>query len=134
MDDTICDFMGAYNEDRLKYPNIVYPQSQYGFFTNLEPLPGAIDAVNELRSKYDVYILTRPSHYNPLCYTEKRVWIEKYFGVDFCEKLILCGYKNLLKGDILIDDKLWPGFEGEQIQFGVGPFPNWTAVLHYFFF
>jgi len=41
---------------------------------------------------------------NPLSYTEKRVWIEKFFGIDFVEKLIICSNKGLVKGAFLIDD------------------------------
>ncbi len=36
---------------------------------------------------------------------EKRVWIEKYFGLEFTEKLIISANKGLLKGDLLIDDQ-----------------------------
>lgn len=132
MDDCICDFTGNYNHKLKLTPEIKYPQSQYGFFTDLKPIEAAIDAVNILRYKYDVYILTRPSFRNPLCYTEKRIWLEKYFGLPFCEKLILCGYKHLLKGDYLIDDHPWPLFEGEQILFGKEPFEDWVKVLNYF--
>jgi hypothetical protein len=40
---------------------IHYPQSIPGFFENLQPIPGAIDAVNVLRSseQFDVYVAAR---------------------------------------------------------------------------
>lgn len=132
MDDTICDFITRYNQKLKENPEIKYPQSQYGFFLDLDPISGAIEAVNYLREKYDVYILTRPSYRNPLCYTEKRVWIEKYFGIDFCEKLIICPNKGLLIGDYLIDDFIWENFRGKQIQYGVSPYENWEKVLKNF--
>jgi 5'-nucleotidase len=135
LDDTICDFSTAYTESKTKYPDVIYPQSQYGFFINLNPMEGAIEAVNKLRTKFDVYILTRPSYMNPLCYTEKRLWIEKHFDLSFCENLILCSKKHLLKGDYLIDDVSWPLFEGKQILFGStdnGNCPDWISVLNYF--
>ncbi|WP_051536832.1 5' nucleotidase, NT5C type [Shewanella marina] len=134
MDDVICDFQKAFNEATLKNPQIKYPQSQYGFFANLEPIKGAISAVSAINDcpKYDFYILTAPSPRNPLCYTEKRVWVEKYLGYDFVEKLIICSNKGLLKGDILIDDyisgKGQESFEGKIFQFGSAEFPNWDAV------
>lgn len=131
MDDTICHFAKRFYEMTLKEPGIKWPHSQYGFFTNLDPIEGAIEGVNKLRETNDVYILTRPSTLNPLCYTEKRIWIEKHFDLDFCENLILCCHKGLLKGDILIDDKPWPTFEGEQILFGGQQFQNWKQVLDY---
>jgi 5'-nucleotidase len=131
MDDTICHYSKAYAIARERLPQIQFPQSQYGFYTALEPMEGAIDSINVLRDQYDVYILTRPSYKNPLCYTEKRVWIEKYFGLEFCDKLIICPNKGLVKGDYLIDDFLWPEFDGEQIHFGTTAFPNWSTVYSY---
>ena len=103
------------------------------FFRNLKPLPGAIEAMNILQNsnKYELNILTRPSIHNPLCYTEKRVWIENHLGYDWCEKLIICPNKALLKGDYLVDDYLWEDFEGEQIQYGKGEFTSWSIVYDY---
>lgn len=131
LDDTICNFSTHFLNKLRENPLIKYPQSQYGFFTDLLPLEGAIDGVNKLREKYDVYILSRPSFRNPLCYTEKRVWVEKYFGLDFSEKLILCGFKHLMIGDYLIDDFICKDFKGDQIIFGSDKFKNWESVLNY---
>jgi len=133
MDDTLCKFMQRYQEMMQKNPSIRYPQSQYGFFTDLEPIDDAISSMHTLREVYDVWILTRPSYMNPLCYTEKRVWVEKHLGINFCKKLILCPDKSLLKGDYLIDDIKWPGFEGEQILFGSEKYRNWKAVIDYLY-
>jgi putative heme-binding domain-containing protein len=43
---------------------------------------GAIEGVKTLQTKYDVWILTRPSIKNTNCYTEKAEWIKKYLGED----------------------------------------------------
>lgn len=127
MDDTICDFSGAAKQALIDEPNILYPQSQYGFFTSLEPIKGAIVTLNMLALRYDVWILTRPSVLNPLCYTEKRVWVEKHLGLDWCHKLIMCPDKSLLRGDYLIDDVVWPGFVGKQYRFGPNHY-NWDDL------
>jgi 5'(3')-deoxyribonucleotidase len=113
---------------------IQYPQSQYRFFANLEPIEGAIQAVKDLidSNEYDPYVLSAPSTRNPLSYSEKREWIEVHFGYDFCERLILCPHKGLLKGDLLIDDNSEGRgqdlFEGELLQFGSSAYPNWATV------
>lgn len=131
MDDTICKYTEAYEQAILSNPLIQFPQSQYGFFANLKPVPYLIVSIQTLSEFYDVYILTRPSYKNPLCYLEKRVWIEKHFGLEFCNKLILCPNKALIKGDYLVDDKPWPDFEGTQILYGSKEFPNWaTTYMH----
>lgn len=132
MDDVLCDYVTERNKKLLENPDILYPQSQYGFFTNLEPIEGAIEGVNYLRTKFDVYILTRPSYKNPLCYTEKRIWIEKHFGLEFCKNLIIAYDKSLLRGDYLIDDVRWDDFEGKQLLFGSDEFKNWEKVKEYF--
>lgn len=132
MDGVLCDFAGAFKREHSD--KVKFPQSRWGFFTNLEPIPSSIYMVKELMKHFDVWILTRPSYMNPLCYTEKRIWIEKYFGLDFCQKIIICSDKSLVKGDYLIDDSLTDGqldFEGELIHFGTEDFKDWFVVYDY---
>ena len=134
MDDVLCDFKGAHSQALKENPHNKYPQSQYGFFTNLKAIDGGVETVKELihSDHYDPYILTAPSTRNPLCYTEKRVWVEKMFGYSFVSKLIICANKGLLKGDILIDDNIQgkgqENFEGEIIHFGSPYYPGWIEV------
>ena len=118
MDDTICDFTTPFKTGEYK---LKYPQSKVGFFLDLKPIEGAIEGINTLQSKYDVWILTRPSIKNIHCYTEKAAWIRKYLGEEMLNKMILCPDKSLVKGDYLIDDDNRHGqteFEGEHIHFG----------------
>ncbi len=135
MDDVICNFTKAYNHQIAINPVIQKPQAIYGFFLNLEPISSAIESVRALidNPDFDIYILTAPSTRNPLCYIEKRLWIEKYFGLEFCHNLIICGNKGLLKGEYLIDDNITgknqEEFEGELIHFGCKETPNWPTVL-----
>jgi len=131
MDDTICDFIGPFKNNQFK---IKYPQSKLGFFLDLEPLEYAIEAVNILCIKYDVWFLTRPSIKNTNCYTEKAEWIKRYFGENMLEKLIICPNKSLVKGDYLIDDDHrhgQPKFEGKWIQFGSKEYKDWKTILDY---
>ncbi len=134
MDDVICDFTSAYNCALQQNPSIGHPQSQYGFFANLIPKDGAVEAINALIQSQDFepYALTAPSTRNPFSYTEKRVWIEKYFGYYFVKRLIICANKSLLKGDYLIDDntsgKGQEAFKGKLLHFGCAQFPNWRSI------
>lgn len=131
MDNTLCDYRGRFREWQAKEPETSYPQAQYGFFSSLEPLPNAIESYQLLEQDFEVYILTAPSYRNPMCYTEKRVWVEQYLGLETTKNLIICQRKGLLKGDFLIDDHLYPEFEGEQLLFGNSQFPDWSAVMSY---
>ena len=118
-DDVLCDWLGAWRKALADNPAQGFPQAGMDFFRKLEPLPWAVTGIKTLAEEgHDVWILTRPAYMNPLCYTEKRLWVEDHLGLEWCERLILCPDKSLLKGDLLIDDTNWPGFEGKQIFFG----------------
>jgi 5'(3')-deoxyribonucleotidase len=138
MDDVLCDFQKAHKNAIQLNPKIQFPQSQYGFFRNLEPIPGGIETVNRLNAseKFSVYILTAPSIKNPLCYTEKRLWIEDHFGIEMVNWLIISPNKGLNKGEYLIDDnnqgKGQENFEGKLLHFGSKDFKGWSQILDYF--
>jgi 5'-nucleotidase len=134
LDGVLANFIKAARERILLKPVVKYPQSEFGFFFDLEPIEGGIDAVKKLSEKYDVYILSRPSPLNLNCYTEKAAWVRKYLGYDMQEKLILSCDKSLIKGDYLIDDDTNAKqelFEGEFIKFGGEKFKDWETVLKY---
>jgi len=134
MDGVLADFITPFLKEIEKNPKQPYPQSQYGFFLNLEPIKDSIESFKKLEEHFDMWILTRPSVQNPLCYTEKAVWIKEKLGTNIQYKTIMCSDKSLLKGDFLIDDTLEYGqteFEGELVHFGSGRFPNWKTVVDY---
>lgn len=135
MDDTLLAFSKAYNAAKTVNPEQMYPQSQYGFFANLELLPFADLAYKYFTKwrRHEVYFLTAPSVYNPFCYTEKRVSIEKHFGFEACKNLIFACDKSMIRGDVLIDDRADSNkqneFEGDFFLFGSEEFPNWGELL-----
>ncbi len=134
MDGVLCDFYGAAKKALITNPTQKYPQSEYGFFLNLKPIKGAIESVNELRNFYDVYILTKPSSKNLLCYTEKAAWILNHFDYELQQKIIIIEDKSMVKGDYLVDDQINANqelFEGKLIRFGQPSFENWSKVKKY---
>jgi len=105
-----------------------------GFYRDLPPIPGACAAFNRIAKKYEVYILTAPSWENPSCYTDKRLWVEKYLGNAAYKRLIITNDKSLFTGKALIDDRTKYGvtkFKGEHIHFNTKKFPDWNSVLDY---
>lgn len=103
-------------------------------FHNLEPIEGAIEAVQLLASKYEIYFLSTPMWNVPDSFTGKRLWIRDHFGPWANKRLILTHRKDLNIGDYLIDDRLKNGageFTGEHIHFGTPQFPDWKSVLQY---
>jgi 5'-nucleotidase len=138
MDNVLCDYKKAYNEVKGRDPEIKYPQSEYGFFLNLEPIHLSLLTFTYLSKFFDVWILSSPSVMNPMSYTEKRVWVENHLGIEAAKKLILSPNKSLLIGDYLIDDydnhptSLQQEFKGKLIHFGSKEFPDWFTVYNYF--
>jgi 5'(3')-deoxyribonucleotidase len=137
MDDTICNYSALYQHDLQFYPECQYPQSREGFFLELEPIANAINSVKHLQSLgHKIYFLTAPSYKNAHCYSEKRLWIEKFFGLEICKNLIIAENKSLVIGDYLIDDHTegrgQNNFIGKLIHFGSEQFPNWIEITNFF--
>jgi 5'-nucleotidase len=138
MDDTLCDYKAQYKAYQKDYPDIEFPQSINGFFETMVPKDNALEVAQRLfeNQLYQVYILTAPSLYNPICYTEKRIWVEKHLGFKWVERLIISFNKGLLKGDYLVDDYVsgrgQENFEGKVIHFGSEQFRDWQNVSNFF--
>lgn len=137
MDDVLCNYTQGFIDARDLNPAIDFPQQIPGFFQSLKPIEYALESMELLRFNKDLelYILTAPSTRNPHSYTEKRLWVEEYFGYEFTKNLIMSSNKGLLKGDLLIDDhdcgRGQEDFEGEFILFGSSRFPGWPSIINY---
>jgi 5'(3')-deoxyribonucleotidase len=123
-------------EERYK----THPDHIHGIFRNPKPIDGAIAAINKLIDKYEVYIATAAPWGNPDAASDKRYWIEQYFGNLFHKKMIVTHKKNMIIADYLIDDSLDNGafeFKGELLRFGVdyktgeiNEYPTWNDILN----
>ncbi|MBR5456481.1 MAG: hypothetical protein IKU76_05985 [Bacteroidaceae bacterium] len=105
-----------------------------GLFALMEPMPGAIEAVQLLAKHYDVYILSTSPWGNTTAASDKIEWVKKHMNGVFHKRVILTHHKELLMGDFLIDDRGKNGtseFQGEWIHFGSERFPDWDAVLEH---
>lgn len=138
MDGVLADFESAV-EAHPERDNPIYkehPDKIPHIFRDLPAITGAIAAVNQLLESplYEVYILSTAPWNNPSAWSDKRLWIEEHFGEIISRRLILTHRKDLVKGDILIDDRSNNGakdFEGQWIRFGTDPFRNWDDILLY---
>lgn len=138
LDGVIADFDKARWEHPLcnQTPFKGRPDRIPNIYRDLEPIEGALDAVNQLLDNelLDIYILSTAPWDNPDAWTHKRLWVEKYFGKKIRKRLILCHHKHLLIGDYLIDDRRFNGaseFTGQWIHFGSEEYPNWKVVLEF---
>lgn len=109
-----------------------------GIFSLMDPMPGAIEAMQELNKFFDLYILSTAPWLNPSAWRDKLEWVQRYFGKRkdsiFYKRLIISHHMDLNQGDFLIDDREKNGakdFNGELIQFGTPKFPDWPYVVKY---
>lgn len=145
MDGVIADFKKAiidskiisekeFNNQSIASENIVenYCMHNPKIFETLEPIKGAINSINTLFNYYDIYFCSTPMYAVPESYKSKRIWLEKHFGEKAKKRLILTHRKDLIKGDILIDDRKVNGvenFEGVFLHYGSNKFLNWKMIL-----
>ena len=136
MDNVLADFKSGLDkiDEQTKQKYEGHLDDIPGIFGLMNPMEGAIEAVNKLAEKYDVFILSTAPWENPSAWADKVKWVKKYFNEVFYKRLIISHRKDLCKGDYLIDDRGKNGtsdFEGEWIKFGEGKFPDWKSVVDY---
>ena len=116
MDGVLANFEKA----AAQHPDIKRPDLHLDF-SKFEPMPGAIDAVKKIIAMgHDVFIATTPPWNNPAAWGQKRDWIEEHLP-QLKRKMFLTHRKDLLKGDILVDDSTYRGqydFDGTFMHFG----------------
>lgn len=105
-----------------------------GLFDRPAPLAGAVEAVRQLADsgRYEMHVLSTSPWGNPGAFTAKRLWLEHHFGDLFKKRMTLTHRKDLVKGDILVDDRPNNGadaYMGKWIKFGSTRYPDWDAVL-----
>ncbi len=147
MDGVIVDFGRAIEEWFKNHPHLeerykTFPDHIQGLFRIAPPIEGAISAIKKLHEsgKYELFIATSAPWGNPQSNTDKRFWIEDYFGDLFHKKMFITHRKDLLMGDYLIDDRIKNGageFKGELLRFGLdwennnkpNEYPTWDSIL-----
>ncbi|RXM31053.1 hypothetical protein EOD39_7310 [Acipenser ruthenus] len=87
-----------------------------GFFLDLKPISGAIEAMKEMSNlrNTEVFLCTSPILQYEHCVQEKFLWVEKHLGAEFVQRLILTRDKTIVHADLLIDDK--DSIKGESAE------------------
>lgn len=76
-----------------------------GFAARIDPYPGAVDGVKQLASMADVYFVTAPWRTSATWTWDRSTWLRSHFG-PLGSKVIFTEQKQLVLGDLLIEDKL----------------------------
>ena len=131
MDGVISDFNKAAKQGGYTHR----PDLQVNYRT-LDLIPGARSALIRLNHDFDIFIATTPPWSRPDVGTHKREWIGEHFPW-LKRKMILTHRKDLLIGDILIDDSRWrgqPDFQGDWFWFNQDwESRNWKACLEWIY-
>ena len=91
-----------------------------GLYRFMEPMPGSIEAVRELRAAgAQLLICTSPDLDNPSCADDKLRWLRRHHGADVAAAAIITKDKTAVVGDLLVDDK--PDIRGRFV-------PTWQHV------
>jgi len=127
MDGVIANFAKAAEEGGWKHR-----PDKHVNYGKLEVMPGAAEALRKLNQDFDIFIASTPPWDRPDMWGAKREWIAKHFPY-LKRKLILTHRKDLLIGDILIDDSRWrgqPDFKGTWLWFGTNQrCLDWPSTL-----
>ena len=135
MDGVIADFEKASNEFQRIHGKTNRPD-KWVDYRNLDVIEGAIEAVAKLNADHEVFIASTPPWTRPEVWGHKREWIGEHFPY-LKRKIILTHRKDLLIGDILIDDSRFrgqPDFQGEWYWFNKNwDNKNWKACLEWIY-
>ena len=131
MDGVISDFKQGqeYQGYKLsKRPDLVVN------YRTLPVMEGATKALAKLNADHEIFVASTPPWTRPEVWGHKREWLEEHFPY-LKRKLILTHRKDLLIGDVLIDDTRFrgqPDFQGNWFWFNKDwSNRNWNACLEY---
>ena len=137
MDGVIADFESAAEAEALvKGVTKLSRPDLFVNYRNLDVIEGAIEAVAKLNADHEVFIASTPPWTRPEVWGHKREWIGEHFPY-LKRRIILTHRKDLLIGDILIDDSRYrgqPDFQGEWFWFNKNwNNKNWEACIEWIY-
>jgi 5'(3')-deoxyribonucleotidase len=112
------------------------------FFEDLALMPGAQAVLEQLSTRFEIYIATQAMAV-PNSLGSKYRWLQRHFPFISPRQYIFCGDKSILRADYLIDDlpKNLLRFEGQGLLYtaphnltatGFLRVDNWQQVADYF--
>lgn len=75
------------------------------FWASLPPVKGALEGVAKLREKFEIFVVSSPWISCDGWETVRREWLLANFGISH-NRLISCVSKDLVDGDVFVDDKI----------------------------
>jgi len=113
------DLLGKSHDDAFPQFGIIRKfASTPDFFLTIPVMDGAVEALRELMTTFDIYIVSAAMEY-PQSLPEKLTWLNKHFPFIGWRNIIFCGNKNIIATDYMIDDQILnlDNFSGTSILF-----------------
>jgi 5'-nucleotidase len=89
-----------------------------GFFRHLPVMKDSVDVLRELNKRYEVFIVSAAMEF-PNSLKDKLDWLMDHFPFLTWRQIALCGSKDIICGDYMIDDhvKNLKGFKGKPYMY-----------------
>lgn len=97
----------------------IFTQTE-GFFADLPPIDGAIEGVNELSKKYEVFFATDAAS-TPIVAHDKIAWWKSH-NLDHIP-IVIIGHKYIIDADLIIDDA------PHHVEYFLRSHPDKQAIL-----
>lgn len=95
----------SWDWDRIVRPEcgkkIFHYLSRPGFFADLEPIPGAIEAIGSFRDRAELVVVTASPR---AAMSDKVAWVRKHLPFVHKDNIVLTRRKDLVRGDFMFDD------------------------------
>jgi 5'-nucleotidase len=113
---TIDDVAGKLEGEA--FPEQLKLVAEPGFFRNLPVMQGSREGLRKLNDRHKVVIVSLATEF-PYSLTDKQLWLNENFPFISWRQVVLCGDKQLVKAEIMIDDHLknLDNFQGETLMF-----------------
>jgi 5'(3')-deoxyribonucleotidase len=89
-----------------------------GFFRDAPLIEGCRNVLEQINQEYELYLVSAALEF-PSSLTQKVDWIKQHFPFIGWQQIVLCGSKQIIAADIMIDDhfKNLDHFPGKTILF-----------------
>lgn len=102
------------------------------FFIDAPVIKNAPEIMEKLNQKYDLFVVSSATEF-PNSLTQKMFWLIKHFPFIEWKQVVLCGSKQIVKGDIMLDDhfKNLDYFDGEKTLLYTQPHNIYADSKHH---
>jgi 5'-nucleotidase len=113
------------------FPNLLNWVNTPGFFRGMPIMTNSQRVLKRLNENYEVIVTSMATEF-PISLTDKQLWLEEHYPFISWKQLVFCGRKELINGDLMIDDhfKNLDNFSGETLLFTQPHNMNVTETRH----